>query len=100
MSKPIGYFTSTMPGDGSYLDELQSLYGSTFERLGRTEKLLILESVVKNLLEAEAAAHGVKSTREAMTLASSITPGIRESVKLTEQIGLAEALINQLKYQR
>lgn len=100
MSKPIGFFTSTMPGDGSYLDDLQSLYGSTFEKLGRTEKLLILESVVKNLLQAETAAHGLKSTVSSMALASSITPGIRESVKLNEQIGLAEALINQLKYQR
>lgn len=99
MSKPIGYFTSTMPGDGSYLDDLQTRYGSTFEKLGRTEKLLILESVVKNLLQAETAAHGLISTGQAMVLASSITPGIRESVKLTEQIGLAEALINQLKYQ-
>ena len=74
MSKPIGYFTSTMPGDGSYLDDLQSLYGSTFEKLGRTEKLLILESVVKNLIQAETAAHGVKSTSQAMAHASSITP--------------------------
>lgn len=99
MSKPIGYFTSTMPGDGSYLDELQQQYGSTFEKLGRTEKLLILESVVKNLLQAETAAHGIKATTSSMALASSIIPNIRESVEIGEHLGLAEALINQLKYQ-
>ena len=58
------------------------------------------QSVVKNLIQAETAAHGVKSTSQAMAHASSITPGIRESVKLSEHLGLAEALINQLKYQR
>ncbi|MBG1268702.1 hypothetical protein [Nostoc sp. WHI] len=99
MSKPIGFFTSTMPGDGSYLDDLQSVYGSTFEKLGRTEKLLILESVVKNLIVAETAIHGLKSSAEAIAHASSITPGIRESVGINEHLGLAEALINQLKYQ-
>lgn len=99
MSKPIGYFTSAMPGDGSYLDELQQQYGSTFEKLGRTEKILILESVVQNLLQAEIAGHGLASKTSSMALASSITPRIRESVKLDEHLGLAEALINQLKYQ-
>ncbi|MBG1270816.1 hypothetical protein [Nostoc sp. WHI] len=99
MSKPLGFFTSTMPGDGSYLDEMQSVYGSTFEKLGRTEKLLVLESVVKNLIVAETAAHGINSTAQAMAHASSITPGIRESVGIDEHLGLAEALINQLKYQ-
>lgn len=100
MSKPIGYFTSTMPGDGSYLDELQSMFGSRFEKLGRTEKILILQSVLQNLLQAETAAHGLESTAQAIALASSITPDIRESVTLEEHLGLAEALINQLKYQR
>ncbi|MHC5722630.1 MAG: hypothetical protein ACYTXY_00415 [Nostoc sp.] len=100
MSKPIGFFTSAMPGDGSYLDYLQSIYGSTFEKLSKTEKLLILESVVKNLIVAETGMHGLNYRAAAVAQASSITPGIRESVSLSEQIGLAEALINQLKYQR
>ena len=53
MSKPIGYFTSAMPGDGSYLDELQQQYGSTFEQLSKIEKLLLLHGVVQNILSAE-----------------------------------------------
>jgi hypothetical protein len=99
MSKPIDYFTSTIPGDGSLLGELQSVYGSNLEKLGRTEKLFILESVVKNLLQAEIKTHGLPSTAQAMALACSITPLIRESVPINEHLGLAMALISQLRYQ-
>ena len=33
MSKPLGYFTSAMPNDGSLLDEMQEIWGSTFSAL-------------------------------------------------------------------
>ncbi|MBU7584450.1 MAG: hypothetical protein KAF91_16305 [Nostoc sp. TH1S01] len=100
MNKPIGYFTSTMPGDGSYLDELQQQYGSTLEQLGKVEKLLLLHSIVQNLLSAEINVQGGSAAVEALSTVSPIVQGIHKRVKIGEHLGLAEALINQLKYQR
>ncbi|MBE9209772.1 hypothetical protein IQ244_25410 [Nostoc sp. LEGE 06077] len=99
-NKPIGYFTSTMPGDNSYLDELQQQYGSTFEQLGKVEKLLLLHGVVQNLLSAEINVQGGSAAVEALSTVSPIVQGIHKRVKIGEHLGLAEALINQLKYQR
>ncbi|WP_375493783.1 hypothetical protein [uncultured Nostoc sp.] len=100
MSKPIGYFTSAMPGDGSYLDELQQQYGSTFEQLSKIEKLLLLHGVVQNLLSAEINLQGSSVAAAAVSTVSLIAQSINKRVTLGEHLGLAEALINQLKYQR
>ncbi|MBW4428997.1 MAG: hypothetical protein KME50_32440 [Nostoc desertorum CM1-VF14] len=100
MSKPIGYFTSAMPGDGSYLDELQQRYGSTFEQLSKIEKLLLLHGVVQNLLSAEINLQGSSVAAAAVSTVSLIAQSINKRVTLGEHLGLASALINQLKYQR
>jgi hypothetical protein len=100
MSKPIGYFTSAMPGDGSYLDELQQRYGSTFSELSKIEKLLLLHGVVQNLLSAEINVQGSSVAASAVSTVSTIAQSINKRVTLGEHLGLAEALINQLKYQR
>ena len=100
MSKSIGYFTSVMPGDGSYLDELQQQYGSTLEQLGKVEKLLLLHSVVQNLLNAEVNVSGRNAAVNALSTVSPIAQGLHKRVQIGEHLGLAEALINQLKYQR
>ena len=89
-----------MPNDGSYLDELQQQYGSTFEQLGKIEKLLLLHSVVQNLLNAEVNIQGSSAAVEALSTVSPIVQGIHKQVQIGEHLGLAEALINQLKYQR
>ncbi|BBD63537.1 hypothetical protein NIES2109_64120 (plasmid) [Nostoc sp. HK-01] len=89
-----------MPGDGSYLDELQQQYGSTFEQLGKVEKLLLLHGVVQNLLSAEINVQGGSAAVNALSTVSPIVQGIHKQVQIGEHLGLAEALINQLKYQR
>ncbi len=40
MSNPLGYYTSVMPGDGSYLDALQQEFGSEFEGLTTMQQLI------------------------------------------------------------
>jgi len=100
MSKPIGFYTSAMPGDGSYLDSLQQQYGSTFEQLSKIEKLLLLHGVVQNLLSAEINIQGSTVAASAVSTVSTIAQSINKRVTLDEHLGLASALINQLKYQR
>jgi hypothetical protein len=90
MNKPIGYFTSTMPGDGSYLDELQQQYGSTFEHLNKVEKLLLLQNIAQTLL----------ASAQALSTVLPIIQGLYKRVTLADLLGLAEALVNQLKYQQ
>ncbi|WP_225225972.1 hypothetical protein [Komarekiella delphini-convector] len=100
MNKPIGFYTSAMPGDGSYLDELQQRYGSTFEQLSKIEKLLLLHGIVQNLLNAEINIQGSSVAAAAVSTVSLIAQSINKRVTLGEHLGLASALINQLKYQR
>ena len=100
MSKPIGFYTSAMPGDGSYLDSLQQRYGSTFSELSKIEKLLLLHGVVQSLLNAEINIQGSTVAASAVSTVSTIAQSINKRVTLDEHLGLAEALINQLKYQR
>jgi hypothetical protein len=100
MNKPIGYFTSTMPGDGSYLDELQQQYGSTFEQLNKVEKLLLLQNIAQTLLGAEINVIGSTVSASALSTVSPIIQGLYKQVTLADLLGLAEALVNQLKYQQ
>ncbi|WP_242054079.1 hypothetical protein [Nostoc parmelioides] len=100
MSKPLGYFTSTMPGDGSYLDSLQQQYGSTFEQLNKVEKLLLLQNIAQTLLGAEINVIGSAVSAEAVSTVSPIVQGLYKRVTLADLLGLAEALVNQLKYQQ
>jgi hypothetical protein len=100
MNKPLGYFTSTMPGDGSYLDELQQQYGSTFEHLNKVEKLLLLQNIAQTLLGAEINVIGNAVSASALSTVSPIIQGLYKRVTLADLLGLAEALVHQLKYQQ
>jgi hypothetical protein len=100
MTKPIGYYTSVMPGDGSYLDELQEEYGSTFERMPRTLKAHLLVEIAKSLLTAEVSITGTIQADIELQSKEEIAQNIYRSVPIKEQIGWAEAIINQLKAPR
>ncbi|WP_414755896.1 hypothetical protein [Anabaena sp. CCY 9910] len=100
MNKPLGFFTSTMPGDGSYLDELQQQYGSTFEQLSKVEKLFLLQNIAQTLLGAEINVIGSTVSASAVSTVSPIIQGLYKRVTLGDLLGLAEALVNQLKYQQ
>lgn len=67
-----------MPNDGSYLDELQQQYGSTFEKLNRIEKLLLLHGVVQNLLNAEIFIQGSTIAAEAVETVSAVAQSINK----------------------
>ncbi|MHC5819282.1 MAG: hypothetical protein ACYT04_26230 [Nostoc sp.] len=100
MTKPIGYYSSVMPGDGSLLDELQEEFGSTFEELNRLEKLLLLHLLTTNLLQTEIKMVGSYPASQAQTRMTPVMSDVNKKLLMGEHLGLVDAIVNQLKYQR
>jgi len=100
MTKPIGYYCSVTPGDGSFLDELQEEFGSTFEELSRIEKLVLLHSLTTNLLQTEVNTVGGYPASQAQMRMTPVMKDINENLLVGEYLGLIDAIVNQLKYQR
>ncbi|MBA3920412.1 MAG: hypothetical protein H0X31_01365 [Nostocaceae cyanobacterium] len=50
MSNPLGYYTSVMPEDGSYLDVLQQEFGSELEGLTTAQQLILVQGVAAALM--------------------------------------------------
>lgn len=100
MTKPIGYYCSVTPGDGSFLDQLQEEFGSTFEELNRLEKLFLLHSLTSNLLQTEIKMVGSYPASQAQQRMTPVMKDINEKLLIGEHLGLADAIVNQLKYQR
>lgn len=100
MTKPIGFYTSVMPDDGSYLDELQEQYGSTFADMPRTLKAALLMKVAENLLATEVQMSGTLVSNGELADLLPISAEIYRRLTIREQLGLAEAIVNQLKQRR
>ncbi len=49
MTKPVGYYISYSLGDGSLLEQLEEEYGSTFQKISKREKLLLIQSLATEL---------------------------------------------------
>ncbi|OYE02789.1 hypothetical protein [Nostoc sp. 'Peltigera membranacea cyanobiont' 232] len=100
MTKPIGYYCPVTPGDGSFLDELQEEFGSTFEELNRLEKILLLHSLTSNLLQTEIKMVGSYPASQAQQRTTPVIKSVRKNLLIREHLGLIDAIVNQLKYQR
>ncbi|MEH2320834.1 hypothetical protein [Nostoc sp.] len=90
MSKPLGYYTSYTPGDGSFLEKLQEEYGATFEKISKREKLSILMILASNL--GSQLDEGVRG--EIYAIAREMTDQLSPS----DQAGIMEAIINQIRW--
>lgn len=100
MTKPIGYYCSVTPGDGSFLDELQEEFGSTFEELNRLEKLFLLHSLTNGLLQTEIKMVGSYPASQAQQRMTPVIKNVSKNLLIREHLGLIDAIVNQLKYQR
>ncbi|MBC1222323.1 hypothetical protein GNF10_36510 [Nostoc sp. UCD121] len=100
MAKPIGYYCSVTPGDGSFLDELQEELGSTFEELNRLEKLFLLHTLTTNLLQTEVNMVGSCPASQAQMRMTPVMKDINENLLIREHLGLIDAIVNQLKSQK
>lgn len=90
MSKPLGYYTSYTPGDDSLLERVQEKYGSSFEKITKREKLVILTVLASHIgcqLEGD-----VRS--EIFALAKDMT----SELSLSDQAGVMEAIISQIRW--
>ena len=92
MSKPLGYFTSAMPNDGSLLDEMQEIWGSTFSALNNAQRLFMIVELAKDLNCDEEQPESERDSEVVCAMER------REELSIHDKIGLMEALINQIKY--
>ena len=92
MSKPLGYFTSAMPNDGSLLDEMQEIWGSTFSALNDAHRYWMIMELAKDLNGEEAQPESERDSEVVCALER------RSELSRGDKIGLMEALINQIKY--
>lgn len=90
MSKPLGYYTSYTPGDGSALEELQEMYGTRLEQLTRREKLFLISSLASQLC--------VEQPGEVRASVQVVSVGIVQELKPGDIEGLIEALIAQVRW--
>lgn len=90
MSKPLGYYTSHTPGDGSLLEKVQEEYGSAFEKMTKREKLSILMILASSLgCQLEGDVRG-----EIYAIAREMT----DQLSLSDQAGIMEAIISQIRW--
>lgn len=99
MTKPLGYYCAVTLGDCSFLDELQERYGSTFEKLNRLEKLYILSAIISNLTATQTSLSGRIVASETLVKVTPIIEQINQRLLIGEHLGLADAIVNQLKYE-
>ena len=90
MSKPLGYYTGYTPGDDSLLERLQSEYGATFEKISKTEKLVILTALASHL--------GCQLEGEVRSEIFAIAKEMTQQLSLSDQTGIMEALVSQIRW--
>ena len=90
MSKPLGYYTEYTPGDDSFLERVQEKYGSGFEKITKREKLVILTVLASHL--------GCQLDGDVRSEIFAIATQIRDQLSLSDQAGIMEALIAQIRW--
>jgi hypothetical protein len=90
MSKPIGFYTSYTPGDGSSLEQLQEQYGSYLEKMTTIDKMYLASAIASQIYEerSRTASAEVIETFDEIVL----------NLPSDDQLGILEALVNQIRY--
>ena len=96
MSKPLGFYTNYTPGDGGLLQDMEESWGSTFEALNNSERLWMLFSLIGTITANASPNYDPGEIREY------IVPAIDrlDELSFSDQLGLAQALIEQIKHCR
>lgn len=96
MSQPIGYFCNHTPGDSGLLGDMEESWGSTFETLNNSERLWLLFSLIGTMTATDSENYDPHSVSDC------IVPAAERLTELSffDQLGLAEALINQIRHYR
>ncbi|MBA3920259.1 MAG: hypothetical protein H0X31_00550 [Nostocaceae cyanobacterium] len=91
MSNPLGFYTSVMPGDGSYLDVLQQTYGSELEGLTTAQQLILVQGVAAALM-----LHVEEMKPNEIKDISAIVKLTQQHVTVGNLPGLLECIANKL----
>jgi hypothetical protein len=96
MAKPIGYFCNHTFGDSGLLSDMEESWGSTFQELNNSERLWMLYSLIGTITASASENYDPHEVNEC------IQPAIERFNELSffDQLGLAEALINQIRHYR
>lgn len=90
MSKPLGYYTSYTPGDDSLLGKVQEKYGSSFEKITKREKLVILTVLASHI--------GCQLEGDVRSEIFAIAKDMTSELSLSDQAGIVEFLIAQIRW--
>ncbi|MDZ7966885.1 MAG: hypothetical protein RM368_18215 [Nostoc sp. DedSLP03] len=90
MSKPLGYYTAYTPGDNSLLETIQEEYGSTFEKMTKREKLVILTVLASHI--------GCQLDGDVRGEIFAIAKDMRDKLSLSDQAGIMQAIIDQVRW--
>jgi hypothetical protein len=92
MSKPIGYYTSHTPGDGSLFDDMTESYGAKLEQISHREKLFLISSLASQLC--------VEKTGDCRNEIYELSAEIMEILTPGDIEGLIAALIDQVRWDK
>lgn len=90
MEKPLGYYTTYVSGDDSYLFDIQKSYGSCLQSMSRREQLFLLYSLASNLCSIASGELRAEVVETAHACNCKLSNDDAE--------GLCEALINQIRW--
>jgi hypothetical protein len=106
MTKPIGYFTSHTPGDGTIFDQLENRFGAQLEQMGQEEKYCLMAAILNWLAatDEKQMALGeytlVDSANDCQAALSdelaAMLPAIEE-LGVFDLLGLCEAMLGQAR---
>ncbi|OKH56262.1 hypothetical protein NIES2101_00310 [Calothrix sp. HK-06] len=100
MSKSLGFYAaSTDTHEQMFLDYLQDVYGSTFEGMTKIQKLALLAYLANGLLNVETQMIGTSIATEQLEPMHEIFEGVQKYLTIGMHLPLADAVVNQIKYQ-
>lgn len=90
ISKPLGFYTSYTPGDGSCFEKLEEMFGCNLSRLTRREKLFL-----SGVLSLHLSGMSEGSVRNNVYACSADIP---QSLNESDIEGLIEFLVNSVRF--
>jgi hypothetical protein len=108
MTKPIGYFTSHTPGDGTVFDQLSTHFGAQLQEMGTEEKYSLMAAILNWLAATDekqiaCAIEEFTLTDAAQQMEAALRdelwamlPQIQE-LGVSDLLGLCEAMLSQAK---
>lgn len=98
--KPLGYYVASIDdNEQDYLEHLQDIYGCTFERMTKIQKLAVLSHISQTLLNVELHMQGQSVFDYELKTADNIIDGVSQNITIGLLPALADALVQQIKYQ-